>query len=89
MSTRGGVNGDGREESVKRTRVEEKSDDGMSSVTANKIDDDRLSKEPRNRDESTVVLKVKFAAVIDQWDEGEVPTLRQAQIDEHLKGFAC
>ena len=78
---------DRREDGTKRTRVEEKSDDGMSSVTAtaNKIDDDRLSQEPRKLEEAKAIRKVKFAAVIDQCDEGEVPALGQAQIDEHFE----
>ena len=78
---------DRREDGTERTRVEEKSDDGMSSVTAtaNKIDDDRLSQEPRKLEEAKAIRKIKFAAVIDQRDEGEVPALGQAQIDEHFE----
>ena len=58
---------DRRENGTKRTRIEEKSDDGMISVTAtaNKIDDDRLSQEPRKLEEAKAIRKVKFAAVID------------------------
>ena len=74
------------EDGTKRTRVEQKSDDGTSSVTAtaNKIDDDRLSQELRKLEEAKAVRKVKFAAVIDQCDESEVPALGQAQI-EHFE----
>ena len=71
---------DRREDGTKRTRVEEKADGGTSSVTAtaNKIDDDRLSQEPWKLEEAKAIRKVKFAAVIDQCDEGEVPALGQA-----------
>ena len=64
---------DRREYGTKRTRVEEKSDDGMSSVTAtaNKIDDDRLSQEPQKLEEAKAIRKAKFASVIDQCDEGD------------------
>ena len=79
--------GDGHGDGIRRMRVEEKSDDGLSTVTAtmNKIDDDRLSQMLRKVKESKVVRKVKFASVIDQCDDGEVPGLGQAQIDEHFE----
>ena len=65
--------------------MEEKSDDGMSTATAtmNKIDDDRLSQEPK-RKESKAVRRVEFAYVIDQCGEGDAPALGQALIDEHF-----
>ena len=79
--------GDGRGDGIKRTRVEEKSDDGMSTVTAtaNKIDDDRFSQEPRKLKKSKAVRKFKFASVIDHCDGGEVPAPGQTQIDEHFE----
>ena len=79
--------GDGRGDGIKRTRVEEKSDDGMSTVTAtaNKIDDDRFSQEPRKLKKSKAVRKFKFASVIDHCDGGEVPAPDQTQIDEHFE----
>ena len=76
-----------REDGTKRTRVEENSDDRMSSVTAttNKIDDDRLSKELRKLEEAKAIRKVKFAAAINHCDEGDVPAHGQTQSDEHFE----
>ena len=81
------VRENGYGDGIRRMRVEGKSDDGLSTVTAttNKIDDDRLSQKLRKVKESKVVRKVKFACVIDQWDDGEVPGLGEAQIDEHFE----
>ena len=79
--------GDACGDGIKRTRVEVKSDDGMSTVTAtaNKIDDDRFSQEPRKLKKSKAVRKFKFASVIDQCDGIEVPAPGQTQIDEHFE----
>ena len=57
----------------------------MSQELQKKIDDDRLSHEPWKLEEAKAIRKVKFAPVIDQCDEGEVPALGQAQIDEHFE----
>ena len=76
VSTRGGgqlgEDEPGREDGIKRTRVEEKSDDGMSTVTAtaNTIDEDWLSQEPRKLEDSTNATK---------------RALGQAQIEEHFE----
>ena len=48
-------------------------------------DDDRVPRERLKLDALKDVRKVKFASVIDQCDEGEVPAPGQAQIDEHVE----
>ena len=67
--------------------MEERSDDGLGTVTAtmNKSDDDRPSQKLRKVKESKAVRKVKFASVIDQCDDGEVPGLGRSQIDENFQ----